>query len=176
MVSPYLSEIRIMSFNFAPKGWAQCNGQTMPINQNQALFALLGTTYGGNGTTTFALPDLRGRVPIHMGAGFTQGERGGEYTHTLITSEMAAHNHSASGHAAQANQPTVKANTDGLAQGFAVGQGGSAVNIYGNAGNTLTLAAGSVSKTGGDQPHDNTQPYLALNFCISLTGAFPTQN
>src|ERR1700760_2356602 len=93
MSTPFMSEIRIMSFNFAPKGWALCNGQLLPINQNQALFSLLGTTYGGNGQTNFALPDLRGRTPIHMGAGFSLGERGGEEAHTLIQTELPAHNH-----------------------------------------------------------------------------------
>src|ERR1700760_13539 len=103
MSTPFMSEIRIMSFNFAPKGWALCNGQLLPINQNQALFSLLGTVYGGNGQTTFALPDVRGRVPLHVGSGFSLGERGGEYAHTLTTAEVPQHNHQAQGSSTAGN-------------------------------------------------------------------------
>src|ERR1700676_3895302 len=106
MSTPFLSEIKVLSFNFAPKGWALCNGQLLPINQNQALFSLLGTTYGGDGRVNFALPDLRGKVPIHMGAGFIEGQIGGEYNHTLIKSEMAQHTHSVSARNANADETT----------------------------------------------------------------------
>src|SRR5437588_1321417 len=110
MAEPFLSEIRIMSFVFAPKGWALCNGQLLPINQNQALFSLLGTPYGGDGRVNFALPDLRGRTPIHMGSGHTLGERGGEQAHTLTQSEMAAHNHIVTGSATQGDKNTIAGN------------------------------------------------------------------
>lgn len=163
---PFLSEIRIMSFNFAPRGWALCNGQLLPINQNQALFALLGTTYGGNGQTTFALPNLQARVPIHTGNSHTLGEAAGEQAHTLSTSEAPAHTHlvSASSAASGGN-----ANPSNRFLG-----GGN--NVYHAATNLTALNAGTVTSTGGSQPHTNMQPYLTLNFCIALQGIFPSQN
>jgi microcystin-dependent protein len=164
--TPFLSEIKIFSFSFAPKNWAQCNGQFLPINQNQALFALLGTTYGGNGQTTFALPDLRGRVPMHIGAGHNQGEKSGEESHTITMSEMAAHNHQA---VASSNGPTVApaaANFWGSNTGF---------SPYASASN-IAMAPGTVSNTGGSQPHNNMSPYLVLNMCMALSGVFPSQN
>jgi microcystin-dependent protein len=165
MSEPFLSEIKIVSFNFAPKGWALCNGQFLPINQNQALFSLLGTTYGGNGQTTFALPNLRGRVPIHFGDGHTLGEIGGEATHTLVMNEMAQHIHFASG---SGN------NGDTVIPGGSVLGGGA--GLYGGAASLTSLRPDSVTNIGGSQPHENRQPYLVLNFCIALQGIFPSQN
>jgi microcystin-dependent protein len=167
MAEPFLSEIRIMSFTFAPKGWALCNGQLLPINQNQPLFALLGTTYGGNGQTNFALPNLQGNAPLHMGQGFTLGQRGGEQAHTLSISELPTHTHtlSASSAAATAVIPT---NALVLAQG--------AFEIYRGASSLVAMKGGTVGNTGGSQAHLNMQPYLVLNFCIALQGIFPSQN
>jgi len=185
MSTPFLSEIRIMSFNFAPKGWTMCNGQLLPINQNQPLFSLLGTTYGGDGRVNFALPDLRGRLAMHMGsAGFgshTLGERGGEEGHTLIISEMAQHNHipkaanvSADGGAAG----KTPGNTKALAQAHAA-TGGSQptpVSLYGTGPVTGVFTPTTITNTGGSQAHLNMQPFLVLNFCIALQGIFPSQN
>jgi microcystin-dependent protein len=165
MAEPFLSEIRIMSFNFAPKGWAMCNGQLLPINQNQALFSLLGTTYGGNGQTTFALPDLRGLVPIHEGSGHTLGEKGGEQAHTLSISEMPLHTHVVN--ASNTNGNTVQVNGSVLA---------SALNVYRPPDQLTALHAQSVTSIGGSQAHQNMQPFLTLNFCIALQGIFPSQN
>ena len=166
MAEPFLSEIRIFSFVFAPQGWAQCNGQFLPINQNQALFSLLGTTYGGNGQTTFALPDLRSRVPMHNGNGFVLGQRAGEESHTLSISEMAAHTHQAR---ASANAPTVTAPT---ANFWASNTG---FTPYGTVGDTA-MSPQSLSNTGGSQAHENRSPYLTLNYCIALQGIFPSPN
>ena len=166
MAEPFLSEIRIFSFNYAPKGWALCNGQLLPINQNQALFSLLGTTYGGDGRVNFALPDLRGRVPTHEGSGFTLGQRGGEYAHTLIQSEMTQHIHfvSASSSATGGNNSPVNRFL------------GGGNNVYNTPQSLTTIQPGTVTNTGGSQPHENKQPYLTLNFCIALQGIFPSQN
>jgi microcystin-dependent protein len=165
MAEPFLSEIRIFSFNFPPKGWAFCNGQFLPINQNQALFALLGTTFGGNGQTTFALPNLQGCAPIHAGAGFTLGTKAGESAHTLTTSEMPQHVHfwQASSQDASAS-PALNSLL------------GRANNVYRSASNLTTLPPTTIQNTGGSQPHSNMQPYLVLNFCIALQGIFPSQN
>jgi microcystin-dependent protein len=166
---PFLGEIKIMSFNFAPKGWAMCNGQQLPINQNQALFSLLGTMYGGNGQTTFALPDLRGCTPIHLGNGHTQGEKGGEAAHTMTTSELTAHLHMASATSANATQKTpAPAGTVGYAQSGQV--------VYGGPSNLQAMSPSTVAAAGGSQPHENTQPSLGLNFCIALQGIFPSRN
>lgn len=165
MATPYLSEIRIMSFNFAPKGWAECNGQLLPINQNQALFSLLGTTYGGNGQTTFALPNLQGRVPLHRGNGFTQGEIGGEQTHTVTLSEQPTHTHIAQGSAVDADTSIPTANFLGVQSG-----------VYETPSNTTPLVPSTLTNAGGSQPHENMQPYLVLNFCIALQGVFPSRN
>ena len=164
MAEPFLSEIRIMSFNFAPKGWAMCNGQLLPINQNQALFSLLGTTYGGDGRVNFGLPDLRSKVPIHMGSGFTLGEKGGEQSHTLSISEMTTHTHILSGASDNADQPTVPNNLLG-----------SAAGLYGPPNNLTTLIPATITNTGGSQAHLNMQPFLVLTFCIALQGIFPSQ-
>jgi microcystin-dependent protein len=168
MAEPFLSELRLFSFNFAPKGWALCNGQFLPINQNQALFSLLGTTYGGNGQTTFALPDLRGRVPIHVGSGFTLGQNGGQQAHTLTISELPQHMHFLQATTAAANNAT-PAGTMLL--------GATAPNdFYTGVAGLTALAAGTVSNVGGSQPHMNMQPYLTLSWCIALQGIFPSQN
>jgi microcystin-dependent protein len=166
MAEPFLSEIRIFSFEFAPKGWALCNGQLLPINQNQALFSLLGTTFGGDGRVNFALPDLRGRTPIEVGSGHTLGERGGEQAHTLSISELPTHTHVLNG-----------TNTDGTA---AIPSGNllarSATQLYALPTNLAAMNAASVTNTGGSQAHLNMQPFLTLNFCIALQGIFPSPN
>jgi microcystin-dependent protein len=171
MGTPFISEIKIMSFNFAPKGWALCNGQILPINQNQALFSLLGTTYGGNGQTTFALPNLQGRTPIHMGGGFLLGQAAGEENHTLQQSEMPTHTHAANATGdAHSNSPE---NYQPVAANALFG---SVNGLYGSATNLTTLLPGTLSNTGGSQPHQNMQPYISLNFCIALQGIFPSPN
>ena len=181
MGTPFISEIRMASFNFAPKGWAMCNGQLLPINQNQALFSLLGTTYGGDGRVNFALPDLRGRVPIHMGDGHTLGERGGEIAHTITMSEMPAHNHFMSG----LNQDGTKNvsgitpdNTKSVAQGLVSLQNNvtAPAQLYGTGTPDRTMGPAAVSNIGGSQPHTNMMPYLNITFMIALQGAFPSQN
>jgi len=166
MGTPYLSEIRIMAFNFPPKGWAQCNGQLLPINQNQALFSLLGTTFGGDGRTTFALPDLRGRVPIHFGGGFSLGQAGGQEFHTLTMTEMPTHTHFAQGTSLVGNQAVAGGNV--LAN--------TAALIYDAPNALTTLQPGTISNIGGSQPHENRQPYQVVNFCIALIGVFPSRN
>jgi microcystin-dependent protein len=163
--TPFLSEIKMVSFNFAPKGWALCNGQLLPINQNQALFSLLGTTYGGNGQTTFALPNLQGRTPIHMGGGHVLGEQAGEEAHTVVLSEMPAHAHVMSASSNSADQ--------GLPGGNLPAVGTQAA--YAGAPNTV-MAPGAVGNAGGSQPHDNMSPYLVVNFVIALQGIFPSRN
>jgi microcystin-dependent protein len=160
--TPYLAEIRILSFGFPPKGWALCNGQVLPIAQNQALFALLGTTYGGNGQTTFALPDFRGRTPIHLGAGFPLGSLSGEEAHTLNQSELPAHTHAVSASSANPNSGSP-----------ANGIWPATVAAYATVANT-TMNPESIGLAGGSQPHSNTQPYLVLSFVIALQGIFPS--
>lgn len=165
MAEPFLGELRLMSFNFPPKGWARCDGQLLPINQNQALFALLGSTYGGDARVNFALPDLRNRVPIHAGGGFQLGARIGAATHTLTQSEMPTHVHTAS--AATSNAAAILP-TGGLPA--------AAANVYGPSAELTTLAPGTVTNVGGSQAHENRQPYLNLAWCIALQGIFPSQN
>lgn len=169
MAEPYLSEIRVFAFGFAPKGWALCNGQTLPINQNTALFSLIGTFYGGNGTTTFQLPNLQGCVPLHMGTGggstYTIGEQGGETNVTLTLNQLASHSHSVNANsAADANVPS-----------SSVVPGGGGLSVYGAAG-AVAMNNAIVGFAGGNQPHSNVQPYLVLNFCIALQGIFPSRN
>ncbi len=166
MAEPFLSEIRIMSFGFPPKGWALCNGQLLPINQNQALFSLLGTTFGGDGRVNFALPDLRERVPIHVGSSHTLGERGGEQAHTLSTSELPQHMHF--GQARTANATTGNPTNNMLA-------GVPTFAYRNNPSNLTALNAASVTNVGGSQAHLNMQPFLVLSFCIALQGIFPSQ-
>jgi microcystin-dependent protein len=168
MGTPFMGEIKLISWNFSPKGWAFANGQFLPINQNQALFSLFGTQYGGNGQTTFAIPDLRGRAPIHMGNGHTLGEVGGQEFHTVTQSEMPAHNHFLQ--ASQSNATTdIPGNTVLLA--------GSAPNdLYTGFGNATTLIASTISSVGGSQPHENRQPFLVINYIVALQGVFPSQN
>lgn len=168
MAEPFLSEIRIMSFVFAPKGWALCNGQFLPINQNQALFSLLGTTFGGDGRVNFALPDLRGRTPIHVGSGHTLGEKGGEQAHTLSIAEIPTHTHvwSAVNIAATTSNNSATVTLANSVQS----------NLYSAASNLVAMAPNAVSNVGGSQAHLNMQPFLTLSFCIALQGIFPSPN
>ena len=169
MADPFLSEIRMMSFGYAPKGWALCNGQTLPINQNQALFSLLSTTYGGNGQTTFQLPNLQGRVPNHTGGiGHFLGEKGGEQSHTLSIPEMPRHTHVPSASSSDANTPLVPNSI--LAKS-------TQANLYRSpSSNQVALNPGTVSTVGGSQAHTNMQPFLTISFCIALQGIFPSPN
>ena len=167
MAEPFLSEIRIMSFGYAPRGWALANGQLLPINQNQALFSLLGTTYGGNGVQNFALPDLRGKTPIHVGSGHTLGETGGQQAHTLTISELPLHIHFASAN-------TLTGNTDIPAGNVLANSNPN--NIYGPQQNFTPMLPATVANVGGSQAHLNMQPFLTLSFCIALTGIFPSPN
>jgi microcystin-dependent protein len=167
MAEPFLSEIRLMSFGFAPAGWALCNGQLLPINQNQAMFALLGTTYGGNGTTNFGLPDLRGRTPIHVGAGHTVGERAGAESHTLSLAELPQHTHVMSASSATGTQVIPAGNL------FAA----TANQLYHTPDTALVATHGEVvGNVGGSQAHLNMQPFLTISFCIAMQGIFPSQN
>jgi microcystin-dependent protein len=167
MAEPFLSEIRIMSFNFAPKGWAFCNGQLLPINQNQALFSLLGTTFGGDGRVNFALPDLRGRTPIHVGSGHTLGERGGEQAHMLAIAELTTHTHVLAATSTDSAQP--------IPSGALLSRMAPA-NPYIGAQSLGAMNAASVTNVGGSQTHLNMQPFLTLTFCIALQGIFPSAN
>ncbi len=166
MSTPFLGEIKMISWNYAPKGWAFCNGALLPINQNQALFSILGTMYGGNGQTTFALPNLQGRTPIHLGQGFTQGQVGGEASHTLIMSEMPAHTHFPT--ASSALGTSVLPTNNLLAV--------TPDQRFSDQSANGTMNAGSVLSVGGSQPHNNLSPYLVVNFVIALNGIFPSQN
>ena len=163
MADPFVAEIRIFPFNFAPKGWAFCDGQLLPISQNTALFSLLGTMYGGNGQTTFQLPDLRGRVPIHEGSGHTLAEKGGSEAVTINSQSLPTHNH------------TVKVFNDNANATPAGNFFAAANNTYQPKPQNTTLAANSVTNTGGSQPHTNQQPFTVLSFCIALQGIFPSQ-
>jgi microcystin-dependent protein len=181
MSTPFLAQIEIFAFNFAPKGWAQCNGQLLPINQNQALFSLLGTQFGGNGQTTFALPDLRSRVPISFGQNLV-GQNGGEETHTLVVGEMAQHAHALN---ADATTPaTSNTSTPGAAGSSVLGNEAGTITPSGvfnvalfNPGQpNASLSPGVITNNGNNQPHENRMPYLALNMCIALQGIFPSRN
>lgn len=178
MGTPIMSEVKIVPFGFAPKGWALCNGQFMPINQNQALFSLLGTTYGGNGQTTFALPNLRGRASMHVGAGQDLGVSAGTETVTLTQAQMPAHIHVPMAKNAQGTGGAPSTSVV-LAQAVAVQSDQSTVpvSMYSiNSPTDLVLNPAAISNTGGSQPHENRQPYLVLNFCIALQGVFPSRN
>jgi microcystin-dependent protein len=166
MAQPYVGEIRMFAGNFAPAGWMFCEGQLLPISENETLFQLIGTTYGGDGQSTFALPDLRGRLPIHQGNGFTLAETGGVESVTLTASQMPSHNHAflASTAAATANSPV----------GALYAQS-STINMYIEDVTNANLGANAISAVGGSQPHDNFQPYLCVDFIISLFGIFPSQ-
>ena len=171
MSEPFIGEIRATSFNFPPKGWVFCNGQLLPINQNQALFSILGTTYGGDGRTTFGLPDLRSRVPMHVGSGHVLGEKGGQEAHTLVAGEIGSHSHAV----------TQKANPGAATVATPAGNvwaAPAAANIYG-ASQDHPMSATAVTvdaSTGGGQPHANVQPYLTISFIIALQGIFPSRN
>lgn len=167
MATPYIGEIRPFSFAFPPKGWALCNGQLLPINQNQALFSLLGTTYGGNGTTTFALPDLRGRMVLHEGGGYTLGESAGEVGHTLTVAEMPAHTHTPRGSTAVGNLPSPA--------GAVWAEDNGDNTTYASTGNE-PMSSKAIATTGASQPHENEMPYLTINYCIALQGIFPSRN
>jgi microcystin-dependent protein len=166
---PFLGELKIVSFNYAPKGWALCNGQLLPINQNQALFSLLGTTYGGDGRTTFGLPNMQGRAPVHVSSGILLGELGGESAHTLIAAELASHTHSLQGSSSAASASNPSANAYAVPSP-AVG------SVYANAAADTALAPSQPGPNSGGQAHDNMQPYLVLNFVIALRGIFPSRN
>jgi microcystin-dependent protein len=172
MSEPFLSEIKIFSFNFAPKGWALCNGQLLPINQNQALFSLLGTTYGGNGQTNFALPNLRGRAPLHEGSGHTLGEAAGSSSVTLNIQQLPTHPHTLTSNLCIGGNATNAALGDPTGNYWA--NNGKA--IYSTSNPDSVHHPSAVTNVGGNQPHNNMQPYLVLNFCIALQGIFPSQN
>ena len=166
MAEPFLSEIRLFSFNFPPKGWAFCNGQLLPINQNQALFSLLGTTYGGNGQTNFALPNLRGRCAMHEGSSFTLGQAAGQTAHTLTVQEMPQHLHFAQAATSNGDTPVPTGNYMGAFN-----------NAYRTpGGNLIAMDPSTNGSVGGSQPHNNMSPYLVINFCIALQGIFPSPN
>jgi len=167
MSEPFLAEIRIVGFNFAPRGWAFCDGQILPINQNQALYSLLGTTYGGDGRTTFALPDLRGRAPLHVSSQYREGHKGGSEAVTLTQGQMPGHSHTAQASSDAASTPVPTGNV--LANS-------APPAFYGDASNLVAFQGGTISTVGGGQGHNNMQPFLALNFCIALQGLFPSRN
>jgi microcystin-dependent protein len=166
MAEPFLSEVRLFSFQFAPKGWALCNGQLLPINQNQALFSLLGTTFGGDGRVNFALPDLRGRAPLHVGSAHTLGERGGEQAHTLSIAEMPEH-----AHVLAVSSASTGGNVNPAGRVL-----GGANNAYHAPASLVAMSPATVTAVGGSQAHLNMQPFLTINFCIALQGIFPSPN
>lgn len=180
MSEPFMSEIRIMAFNFAPRGWVFCNGQILAINQNTALFSLIGVTYGGNGVSTFMLPNLQGKLPIHPGNGFVLGQSHGEITHTLTVQEMAAHNHLLRAKDAPADNDaagTAPGPTMALAQGLAQTSPSKTVEMYGTApvNSAGAFESSAIGGTGNNEAHPNQQPFIVLNFCMALQGIFPTR-
>jgi len=168
MADPFLAEIKLFSFNFPPRGWALCNGQLLPINQNQALFSLLGTMYGGNGQTNFALPNLQARVPIHFGTGggasYSLGQVGGESAHTLSIAELPPHTHTAKGNSSAPDQGSASG-------GYWAAGAGAYSSVAGS-----TMSASALASTGGGQPHPNLPPFCVVSFCIALQGIYPSQN
>lgn len=168
MADGFMGEIRLFSFNYPPKGWAKCDGQLLPINQNQALFSLLGTMYGGNGQTNFALPNLRGQVPIHLGQGHTQGEAGGQQSQTLNIQQLPTHNHFLNGSTTAATTVSPDVNT--------VLSASNPQSLYASASNLTAMAPNAIGNTGGSQAHQNMQPFLVMNYCIYLQGVFPSRN
>lgn len=167
MADPFLGEVRITSFGFPPRGWALCDGQLLPINQNQGLFSLLGTTFGGNGSVNFALPDLRARVPIHQGGGHTLGERAGEQAHTLSVAELPTHNHTLNGTSATGTALIPAANLLAVS---------NVPTYHAPDNNSVAMNPATVANAGGSQAHLNMQPYLTLSFSIALQGIFPSQS
>ncbi len=167
MSEPFLAEVRMVGFNFPPRGWAYCDGQILPINQNQSLYSLLGTTYGGDGRTSFALPDMRGRTPIHVGNGHTEGQKSGEETHTLSIPEMPNHDHAM-------NATNASDNLEDQPEGKVFAQASD--NLYASFGTSVQLNNQSVANAGSGQAHNNMQPCLAIRFCIALQGLFPSRN
>jgi microcystin-dependent protein len=179
---PFLGELMICAFDFAPKGWAMCNGQLLPINQNQALFAILGTTYGGNGTTNFALPNLQSRLTVHQGQGaglspYTIGQTDGEEFHTLILTETPTHTHTVNA-VNNGNTGGVQMPGDSVLLGapYAMETNNPAVPVYSTAAPTLVMNPQMVGQGGSSQPHENRMPFLVLNWCIALQGIFPSRN
>jgi microcystin-dependent protein len=168
MAEPFLGEIKIVSFNFAPQGWALCNGQLLPINQNQALFSLFGTTYGGNGQTNFALPDLRGRVPMHISNDRIQGERAGEESNIITLSTLPAHTHAFAATTSSEGRSGDPRNK--------IPANSAPNNVYGPAVALVPMQPGLLTSIGGNQPHNNMMPYLVLNFIVALQGIFPSRN
>ncbi len=173
MSEPFLAEVRIVGFNFAPRGWAFCDGQILPINQNQSLYSLLGTTYGGDGRTSFALPDMRGRTPIHVGNGHREGQKSGEETHTLAGNEMPQHTHTARASSAAGDSPLP---VQGSNRNVLASSTNEAYRSFTSAGDLVSMRSGTIANVGGGQAHENMQPYLAINFCIALQGLFPSRN
>ena len=175
MSDAYLGELRIMPFGFAPYGWALCNGQLLAISENEALFSLLRTTYGGDGVQTFGLPNLQGRVPIGIGNGVKLGQQLGEYTHALTEAEIPAHTHVMQGKAATATTALPSENAS-LAQGRSTGPGTPDVDIFGTGAPAVSFHPDAVTVNGAGEAHDNRQPYLAMSICIAIQGIFPSQN
>jgi len=168
MSQPYVGQLMLASFNFPPRGWALCNGQLMPINQNQALFSLLGTTFGGNGVQTFALPNLQGATPVGVGNGIVAGQVGGESSHTLTANEVPTHTH-----LLNSVSPATSGKVDLAGGAFLAGSG---ANDFTTASNLAALHPATLATVGGSQSHENRQPYLVMSWCIALSGVFPSQN
>src|SRR5215831_6313963 len=173
MSEPFVGEIQIVGFNFAPRGWAMCNGQLMAISQNTALFSILSTQYGGNGTSNFGLPNLQGRVPMHADPGqYVQGEVSGSSAVTLLSSQMPGHVHQLVGDTSAASDSTPGAGVNGGGEVYGVAD----TNIYGGATNLTPMSNSAIGVSGGSQPHNNMQPYLVVNFVISLFGVYPSRS
>ncbi len=182
MAEPFLSMIEAFGFNFAPQGWALCAGQTLPIAQNQALFSLLGTTYGGNGATTFNLPDLRGRIPVGFGQGpglspYSLGQAGGQETHQLVSAEAPSHAHTLNAVSnGQSNGANLPSGTVLMGSGYGIETNNPIENIYSSAAPSAAMGTNAVGPAGGNAPHENRMPFLTINYCIALQGVFPSRN